>query len=106
MGLGSGIAMSCDVGHRRSSDLVLLWLWRRPVTAAEIQSLAWEPPHATGAALKGQTTKKKKKKKEKKKDRKEGIKNKKKKKKNKAKQTEKKKKKKRKEKRKKKKKGA
>ena len=24
---GSGVAMSCGVGHRRSSDLAWLWLW-------------------------------------------------------------------------------
>ena len=27
----SGIASSCGVGHRCSSDLVLLWLWRAAV---------------------------------------------------------------------------
>ena len=37
---------------RCSSDLAFLWLWCRPVTAAPIQPLAWEPPYATGAALK------------------------------------------------------
>ena len=44
--------MSCGVGRRRSSDLVLLWLWCRPVAVALIQPLAWEPPYALGAALK------------------------------------------------------
>jgi len=29
-----------------------LWLWRRPVATAPIGPLAWEPPYATGAALK------------------------------------------------------
>ena len=45
------------VGHKHGSDLVLLWLWHRP---ALIQPLAWEFPHATGAALKAnkQTNKK------------------------------------------------
>ena len=52
--------MSCAVGHRHSSDLVLLWPWCRPVATAPIRPLAWAPPHATGAALKGQKTKKKK----------------------------------------------
>ena len=52
--------MSCDVGHRRGSDLVLLWLWCRLAAAALIQPLAWEPPYAVGAALKRQKTKKKK----------------------------------------------
>ena len=41
--------MSCGVGHRQGSDLVLLW--RRPVATAPISSLAWEPPYAVGAAL-------------------------------------------------------
>ena len=41
----------CSVGHRRGSDLALLWLWRRPVATAPIQPLAWEPPYAMGAAL-------------------------------------------------------
>ena len=58
---GSGIAVSCGVGHRRGSDLVLLWLRCRPAAAAPIGPLAWEPPCAAGAALKRQKTKKKKK---------------------------------------------
>ena len=44
--------MSCGVGHRRSWDLVLLWLWHWLAAAAPIQPLAWEPPYAMGAALK------------------------------------------------------
>ena len=47
--------MSCGVGHRGSSDLALLWLWHRPAATALIRPLAWEPPYATGVALKGQT---------------------------------------------------
>ena len=47
------------VGHRRGSDLALLWLWHRPAAIALIRPLAWEPPHATGVALKRQKTKKK-----------------------------------------------
>ena len=43
--------MSCGVGHRRSLALSLLWLWCRPVAAAPIQPLAWEPPFAEGVAL-------------------------------------------------------
>ena len=35
-------------------DLVLLWLWCRPVATAPIQPLAWEPPYVVGVALKGQ----------------------------------------------------
>ena len=31
---------------------VLLWLWCRPAATALIGPLAWEPPYATGAALK------------------------------------------------------
>ena len=44
--------MSCGVGHRRSSDPVLLWLWCRPAATAPIRPLAWELPYAMGAALK------------------------------------------------------
>ena len=53
--------MSCGVGHRHSSDLVLLWLWRRPAATILIKPLAWEPSYAMGVALKRQKTKKKKK---------------------------------------------
>ena len=58
--------MSCGVDRRRGLDLELLWLWCRPVATAVIRPLAWEPPYAAGAALKGQKTKTKTKKKEKK----------------------------------------
>ena len=44
----------CGVGPRRGSDPVLLWLWRRLAAVARIKPLAWEPPCAVGAALKGQ----------------------------------------------------
>ena len=44
--------MSCGVGCRRGSDLVLLWLWCRPAAVAPIRPLAWEPPYAVGTALK------------------------------------------------------
>ena len=44
--------MSCGVGHRRSWDPALLWLWHRPAAVALIQPLAWELPYATGAAIK------------------------------------------------------
>ena len=30
----------------------MLWLWHRPVATAPVRPLAWELPHATGAALK------------------------------------------------------
>ena len=51
--------MSYGVGHRHSSDVVLLWLWHRPAATAPIRPLAWEPPHAAGVAL--EMAKKKKK---------------------------------------------
>ena len=51
-GQGSGIAMSCGIGHRRCSDQALLQLWCRPAATALIRPLAWEPPCAVGAALK------------------------------------------------------
>ena len=56
--------MSCGVGRRRGSDPELLWLWCRPAAAALIRPLAWDPPHAEGAALeKAKRPKKKKKRK-------------------------------------------
>ena len=42
--------MSCSVGHRFGSDLVLLWLWCRLA--------AWEFPYALGVDLKGPPSKK------------------------------------------------
>ena len=50
MGLGSGIAVSYNVGHRLGSDPALLWLWCRPAAIVPIQPLAWEHPYAAGAA--------------------------------------------------------
>ena len=50
--------MSCGVGHRCGSDLVLLWLWCRPAVAAPIGPLARELPYATGAALKSKKRRK------------------------------------------------
>ena len=49
--------MSCGIGHRHGSDLALLW--HRPVATALVEPLAWEPPYATGMALKRQKKKKK-----------------------------------------------
>ena len=46
------MAMSCGVGHRHGSDPVWLWLWWKPAVVAPIGPLAWEPPYASGAALK------------------------------------------------------
>ena len=43
--------MSCGVSCRHGLDPTLLWLWRRPVAAAPIRPLAWEPPYATGVDL-------------------------------------------------------
>ena len=53
VGSGAGVAVSCGVGCRCSSDPALLWLWHRPVATAPIGPLAWEPPYAAGAALNG-----------------------------------------------------
>ena len=52
--------MSCGVGRRHSLDPTLLWLWRRLAATAPIKPLAWEPPYAAGAALKGQNYRKEK----------------------------------------------
>ena len=38
----------------------MLWPWHRPAATPPIRPLAWEPPYATGGALKRQKTKKKK----------------------------------------------
>ena len=52
--------MSCGIGCRHGSDLVWLWLglWCRLAAIARIRPLAWEPPHAKGAALKRKEKKK------------------------------------------------
>ena len=52
--------MSCGVGHRRSLDPTLLWLWRKLVAAAPNGPLAGEPPYAVGAAQEMSKKKKKK----------------------------------------------
>ena len=57
--------MSCGIGHRRGSDLALLWLWHRPEATALIGPIAWEPPCAMVVALKRQNKTKKTQKKEK-----------------------------------------
>ena len=46
--------MSCGIGCRRGSDLVLLWLWHTPAATAPMGPLAWKPPYAAGVALKRQ----------------------------------------------------
>ena len=50
--------MSCGVGHRRGSDLALLWLWHRLAATAQVRPLAWEPPYAMHVALKRQKAQK------------------------------------------------
>ena len=57
--------MSCGVGVRCSLDPTLLWLWYRPAAVVLIGPLAWEPPYATGVALKRQKAKRKEEKKKK-----------------------------------------
>ena len=61
VGWGSGVAVSCGVGHRRSSDPTLLWLWHRLAATAPIRPLAWEPPYAEGVVLERAKRPKKKK---------------------------------------------
>ena len=53
------VLLSCGVGRRCCLDQALLWLWCRPAETASIRPLAWEPPHAAGAALKRPKKKKK-----------------------------------------------
>ena len=55
--------MSYGVGHRRSSDLALLWLWCRLASAAPIRPLACKPSYAEDAARKKKKKKKERKKK-------------------------------------------
>ena len=50
--------MSCGIGHRRGSDLALLWLWCRLAATALTGPLAQEPPYAEGVALKKDKKKK------------------------------------------------
>ena len=56
----SGIAVSGGIGCTRGSDPTWLWLWHGLAAVAPIRSVAWEPPYATGAALKKKLSKKKK----------------------------------------------
>ena len=44
---------------QNSSNPALLWLWHRLAATAPIRPLGWEPPYATGAALKRQKKEKK-----------------------------------------------
>ena len=52
VGWWSNVAVTCSVGHRCGLAPKLLWLWCRPAAAVPNQPLAWEPPYATGTALK------------------------------------------------------
>ena len=52
--------MSYGVGRRRGLDVVLLWLWCRPVAIVLIQPLAWEPLYAASTALKRKERKREK----------------------------------------------
>ena len=52
--------MSCGVGHRCGSNLVLLGLWHRPEATALIRPLAWELPYAASVVPKRQDKKEKK----------------------------------------------
>ena len=54
------VAVSCGIGHRRSLDPTLLWLYSLAATDP-ILLLAWELPYAMGVALKRQKTKQNKK---------------------------------------------
>ena len=49
--------MSCGVGYRHSSDPALMQVWGRPAAVVAIRPLVWEPPYATGLALKRQKKK-------------------------------------------------
>ena len=60
VGQGSIANTSCGAGPRLCPDLALPWLWRRPETAALIQTLAWEPPYAMEVALEKAKRQKKK----------------------------------------------
>ena len=51
--------MGYGVRHGGILDPTFLWLWCRPVATTPIGPLAWEPPCASGAALKRQKDKKK-----------------------------------------------
>ena len=57
------MAVSCGVGRRHGSDLMLLRLWRRLAAVAPCGPQVWELPYAESAALKSKKKKKKKKKK-------------------------------------------
>jgi len=49
---GSGVAVSCGVGRRSSSDSMLLWPWCRWAATGPIWALAWQLSDATHVAIK------------------------------------------------------
>ena len=51
-GLRIHVAVSYGIGHRRSSDPVLLWLWYKLAAAPPIRLLGWKLPNAPSLALK------------------------------------------------------
>ena len=55
------LPVSCGVGCRCSWNPTELWLLHRPMATVLIGSLAWEPPHAAGVALKTKGPKEKRK---------------------------------------------
>ena len=57
VGEGSGVAVSCGVGRRHSSDLAWLWLWCRLGAVAPIRPVVWELPCAVGAGMKSKKKK-------------------------------------------------
>ena len=59
----SGYCCRLQCRSQRQLRLVLPWLWYRPAAVAPIQTLAWEVPYATSAAIKKKRGKKKKKRK-------------------------------------------
>ena len=46
------LVLSCGVGHRRGSHLVLAWMWCRPAAAVLILHLAWELTYTMSVVLK------------------------------------------------------
>ena len=55
--------MSCGIGCRCGLDLVLLWLWPRPVAVAPSGTLAWELLCATDGPYNAKKEKEKERKK-------------------------------------------
>ena len=60
VGSTPGLAVSSGVGRRYSLDLMLVWLWGRPVAAVLIRPLVWELPNAAGSSPKKQRKKSRK----------------------------------------------